>query len=78
MAAPEFTDHDMDRLLLVCRAYDAGIVASGVIAIIAGHLAGGAGISAIGLAALTYTLVAGVRHAADRASRVEERTCTPR
>lgn len=78
MAPSEFTDHDMDRLLLVCRAYDTGIIVFGVIAVITGHLAGGAGIVGIGLVALTYTVVAGARHAAHRASRAEEHMCTPR
>ena len=78
MAHPEFTDHDMTLLLLVCRAYDTGIIICGLIAIITGHLAGGAGVTIVGVAAFAYTLVAGMRHATDRASTAQEQPCTQR
>lgn len=78
MAHSEFDDDDMERLLRICGIYDLGVLAFGLVAILAGHLAGGAGAAAVGLAALSYTLVAGRRHAADRASRAQERSCTQR
>ncbi len=80
MSPSRWTDHDTDLLLAVCGLYDAGIVASGLIAIVTGHLAGGVGIIAIGIPPLAYTLVERVRHQAGRlhGPYVEDKPCSRR